>query len=155
MLLPIVVITMATVVLTITLRIPAHVAGSKERCNYSSSHSDGVSTRQCAKWIQVSTTEDAFEIWRRQSAVADEDWLSLHRDNQLLGNFLYPLASHLNVLKVLMAATDGEQKVSILATSYGSRAFLNFPEHEELAQVQFTGNEFGKFWVWRIPEKNL
>lgn len=103
----------------------------------------------------MSTTEDAFEIWKEQSAVADEDWVSLHSNNQFLGNFLYPQASHLSFLKVLMAATDGEQKVSILATSYGSRACLNFTEHKELAQVQFTANEFVKFWGWRIPERNL
>lgn len=112
MLLPVVVLTMATVVLTINLRIPAHVAGPKERCNYQAQIVTGPqpsNVHSRYRWILPKMDLNL------EAAVSGSRWIGcrfirFHTDNQLLGNILYSQASDLGVLKILVAATDNKKK---------------------------------------------
>ncbi|KAG9383702.1 Dimer-Tnp-hAT domain containing protein [Pyrenophora tritici-repentis] len=79
---------------------------------------------------QASLAEDEYEIWKRQPALAEEDWLSL---NPLLywesvaGQFLYSQFA-IDVLTIPAAAADCERTFSELGDMLGTRRLHMKPE---------------------------
>ncbi|KAG9376276.1 Dimer-Tnp-hAT domain containing protein [Pyrenophora tritici-repentis] len=79
---------------------------------------------------QASLAEDEYEIWKRQPALAEEDWLSL---NPLLywesvaGQFLYSKFA-IDVLTIPAAAADCERTFSELGDMLGTRRLHMKPE---------------------------
>ena len=96
------------------------------------------SIKQSIRQVDASLAEDEYEIWKRQPALAEEDWLSL---NPLLywesvaGQFPKLSKFAIDVLTIPAAAADCERTFSELGgmlgmrrLSYEARACFSFAE---------------------------
>ncbi|KAG9381621.1 Dimer-Tnp-hAT domain containing protein [Pyrenophora tritici-repentis] len=106
------------------LQAPARISTSRSAFLQSSIEQ---STRQ----LEASLAEDEYEIWKRQPALAEEDWLSL---NPLLywesvaGQFPILSKFAIDVLTIPAAAADCERTFSELGDMLGTRRLHMKPE---------------------------
>ncbi|KAG9386849.1 hypothetical protein A1F94_003599 [Pyrenophora tritici-repentis] len=85
------------------------------------------SIEQSTRQLEASLAEDEYEIWKRQPALAEEDWLSL---NPLL-YWEHP------------------------ETPYEARAYFSFAELEELEEAWYTANNYLSFWARTLSEEEI
>ncbi|KAI1544562.1 Dimer-Tnp-hAT domain containing protein, partial [Pyrenophora tritici-repentis] len=89
------------------------------------------SIEQSTRQLEASLAEDEYEIWKRQPALAEEDWLSL---NPLLywesvaGQFPILSKFAIDVLTIPAAAADCERTFSELGDMLGTRRLHMKPE---------------------------
>ncbi|KAG9378457.1 Dimer Tnp hAT domain containing protein [Pyrenophora tritici-repentis] len=108
------------------------MAGAEGLCSHFSSHSFLQSSiEQSTRQLEASLAEDEYEIWKRQPALAEEDWLSL---NPLLywesvaGQFPILSKFAIDVLTIPAAAADCERTFSELGDMLGTRRLHMKPE---------------------------
>jgi hypothetical protein len=116
--------------------IPAQIVTpprKKSRLGLSTSRSAFLqsSIEQSIRQVEASLAEDEYEIWKRQPALAEEDWLSL---NPLLywesvaGQFPILSKFAIDVLTIPAAAADCERTFSELGDMLGTRRLHMKPE---------------------------
>ena len=103
-----------------------------------------MSIKQIIRQVEASLAEDECEIWKRQPALAEEDWLSL---NPLLywesvaGQFPILSKFAIDVLTIPAAAADCERTFSELGDMLGTRRLYTKPELSGLIEVTDSNSE--------------
>ncbi|KAA8618996.1 Dimer-Tnp-hAT domain-containing protein [Pyrenophora tritici-repentis] len=116
------------------------------------------SIEQSTRQLEASLAEDEYEIWKRQPALAEEDWLSL---NPLLywesvaGQFPILSKFAIDVLTIPAAAADCERTFSELGDMLGTRRLHMKPELISALQSLKSWKRLANKWARFLDQLGL